>query len=134
MFEPASFVRVVVFGIVFAGIEYRYVNRREADWTTKTEGFIERPAFWVISPYQAYLLLPLFITAAFALPLSAWAANTFLLAVLEDVAYFVWRGKSVMAGEWTTTLFGSFRLGRFVIPAWWPVDLLVAAALYLVPL
>lgn len=134
MFDPASFVRVVVFGIVYAGIEYRYVNRREADWTKKTEGFFEKPVFWVISPYHMYLLLPLFITAAFALPLTAWAANTFLLAVAEDIAYFAWRGKSVMSGEWTTTLFGSFRLGRFVIPVWWPLDLIVAAALYLVPL
>jgi hypothetical protein len=134
LFEPASFVRAVVFGIIYAGIEYRYVNRSEADWTKKTEGFFEKPVFWVIPPYQLYLLLPLFITAAFALPLTAWAANTFLIAVVEDIAYFAWRGKSVMSGEWTTTLFGSFRLGRFVIPVWWPLDLIVAAALYLIPL
>ena len=134
MFEPASFVRVIVFGIVYAGIEYRYVNRREADWTKKAEGFLEKPVFWVISPYHLYLLLPLFISVAFALPLTAWVANTFLLAVVEDVAYFAWRGKPVMPGEWTTKLFGSFRLGRFVIPVWWLPELLVVLALYLVPL
>jgi hypothetical protein len=39
-----------------------------------------------------------------------------------------------MPGEWTTTLFGSFRLGRFVIPVWWLPELLVVLALYLVPL
>ncbi len=133
MFDPASFIRAAVFAIIFAGIEYRYINRREADWTKKVEGFFEKPAFWVISPYQAYLLLPLFITAAFTLPVTAWAANTFLVAVLEDIAYFGWRGKAVMPGEWTTTLFGSFRLGRFVIPTWWPLDLLIAAGLYLLP-
>ena len=134
MFEAASFVRVIVFGIIYAGIEYRYVNRREADWTKKTEWFLEKPVFWVISPYHLYLLLPLFVSAAFTLPLTAWAANTFLLAVVEDIAYFVWKGKPVMPGEWTTTLFGSLRLGRFVIPVWWLPELLVVLALYLVPL
>jgi len=78
-------------------------------------------------------LLPVFIAVAFTLPITAWAANTFLMAVVEDVAYFGWRGRSVIAGEWTTTLFGSFKLGRFVIPAWWPLGFLIALALYLVP-
>lgn len=133
MFDPASFVRAAVFAVIFAGIEYRYINRGEAEWTRKVEGFFEKPAFWVISPYQAYLLLPLFITAAYTFPITAWAANTFLVAVLEDLAYFVWRGRIVMTGEWTTTLFGSFRVGRFVIPIWWPLDLLVAAGLYALP-
>jgi hypothetical protein len=82
LFEAASFVRIIVFGVIYAGIEYRYVNRREADWTRKTEGFLEKPVFWVISPYHLYLLLPLFVSAAFTLPLTAWAANTFLLAVV----------------------------------------------------
>ncbi|MDA4124386.1 MAG: hypothetical protein OK438_02895 [Thaumarchaeota archaeon] len=130
MFDGVSFVRAVVFAVIFAGIEYRYINRAEAEWTKKVEGFFEKPAFWVISPYQAYLLLPLFITAAFTFSITAWAGNTFLVAVLEDMVYFAWRGKMVMEGEWTTTLFGSFRIGRFVIPTWWPLDLLVAAGLY----
>ena len=88
----------------------------------------------MITPYHAFFLLPLFILAAFALPVTAWADNTFLLAVAEDVAYFAWRGKAVRKGEWTTTLFGSFKVGRLVIPIWWPLDMLVAAALYAVPL
>ncbi len=134
MFDPASFIRATVFAVIYAGIEYRYVNRSEAGWTRQVEGFYEKPAFWVISPYHAYLLLPLFIVAAFALPITAWAANTFLVAVVEDIAYFAWRGKAVMAGEWTTTLFGSFKLGGFVIPVWWPLDLLIALVLYLLPL
>jgi len=134
LFDLPSFARAVAFGVVYAGIEYRYVNRRESDWTHRIEGFYEKPAFWVISPYQAYLLLPLFVIASFTVPLTAWAANTFVVAVVEDAAYFVWRGKGVMKGEWTTTLFGSFRLGRFVVPAWWPMGVLVAAALYLAPL
>ena len=133
MFEPASFIRTVAFAVVYAGIEYRYVNRREAAWTNEAPGFYEKPVFWVISPYQFYLLLPLFIVAGLALPITAWAANTFLLAVLEDMVYFVWRGKAVVAGEWTTTLFGSIKVGRLVIPVWWPVDLVVALALYFAP-
>lgn len=134
MFDSASFVRATAFAIIYAAIEYKYVNRSEADWTKQVEGFQEKPAFWVIWPYHAYLLLPLFIVAAFTFPVTAWAANTFLVAVLEDIAYFAWRGKAVVAGEWTTTLFGSFKLGRFVIPVWWPLDLLIALVLYLVPL
>ncbi len=133
MFDSDSFARVAAFAIIFAGIEYRYINRAEADWTRKVDGFFEKPVFWVISPYHAYLLLPLFITAAFTLPVTAWAANTFVLAVIEDIAYFVWRGKAVRAGEWTTTLFGSFKVGRLVVPTWWPLDLLLAAGLYLLP-
>jgi hypothetical protein len=133
LFDPASFVRAAVFAAIFAGIEYRYINRAEAEWTKKVEGFFEKPVFWVISPYHVYLLLPLFITAAFTFSITAWAANTFLVAVLEDVVYFVWRGRMVMAGEWTTTLFGSFRIGKFVIPTWWPLDLVVAIGLYVLP-
>lgn len=133
MLEPESFVRSIAFAIIYAGIEYRYVNRSESGWTKQIEGFYEKPAFWVISPYQAYLLLPLFVAAAFSLSVMAWAANTFLIAVLEDIAYFGWRGKSVVAGEWTTTLFGSFSVGKWVIPVWWPMDLLVILVLYLIP-
>jgi hypothetical protein len=133
LFDWVSFVRILAFGIVFGGIEYRYVNRREAEWTKKTEGFNEKPVFWVITPYHLYLVLPLFIAASFTLSVTAWAANIFLLAVVEDMAYFVWKGKGVTKGEWTTTLFGSFSVGGFVVPVWWPVDLLVAALLYWVP-
>ncbi len=133
MFEIESFLRCLIFAGLYAGIEYRYVNRREEEWTKGVEGFYEKPGFWVISPYHAFLLLPLFIAVAFTFPITAWAANTFLIAVVEDIAYFVWRGKSVMSGEWTTTLFGSFKLGRLVIPIWWPLDLLIAMALFLVP-
>jgi hypothetical protein len=133
LFDTASFVRVLAFGIIFAGIEYRYVNRREAEWTKKTEGFYEKPAFWVIAPYHVLLLLPLFIVASFTFPITAWAGNTFFLAVLEDIAYFAWRGKGVAKGEWTTTLFGSFSIGGLVVPLWWPLDLLIAAFLYWIP-
>ena len=134
MFDAESFLRVAVFAIIYAGVEYRYVNRYEREWTKTAEDFSEKPVFWVILPYHLFFLLPLFIVAAFALPITAWAGNTFFLAVAEDIAYFVWRGKAVAKGEWTTTLFGSFKVGRFVVPVWWPLDLLVAAALYAVPL
>ncbi len=134
MFDPASFLRVVAFAIIFAGIEYRYVNRYERDYTKTAEGFVEKPVFSVFAPYHVYLLLPLFAVASFVLPLSAWIANGLLLAVLEDVAYFGWRGRMVAKGEWTTTILGSFSLGRVEVPNWWPVDILVAAVLYLVPL
>lgn len=133
MFDLVSFIRVLAFGIIFAGIEYRYVNRREAEWTKKTESFYEKPVFWVISPYHFFLLLPLFIAASFTLSITAWAGNTFLLAVGEDMVYFVWKGKGVVKGEWTTTLFGSFSIGGFVVPVWWPLDLALAAFLYWVP-
>ena len=133
MFDPASFLRVLAFGIIFAGIEYRYVNKREEGWTATGEGFLEKPAFWVITPYHAFFLLPLFIVSAFTLPITAWAGNTFVLAVIEDIVYFVWRGRRVAKADWTTTLFGSFSIGRYVIPNWWPLDTLVAAALFLVP-
>ncbi len=134
MFEAASFLRVVAFAVIYAGIEYRYVNRYEREYTKTAEGFVEKPAFGVFAPYHVYLLLPLFVVVSFALPLSAWAANGLVLAVLEDIAYFVWRGKGVAKGEWTTTIIGSFRVGRFEIPNWWPLDIFVAAALYLLPL
>lgn len=134
MFDAVSFVRVLAFAIIFAGIEYRYVNRREEDWTKTTQSFNEKPVFWVISPYHAFLLLPLFIVASFSWSITAWAGNTFFLAVAEDVAYFVWKGKPVAKGEWTTTLFGSLNIGKYVIPVWWPLDLLVAVFLYWLPL
>ena len=132
MFDLASFVRIVAFGIIYAGIEYRYVNRYEAEWTKTAEGFNERPVFCDIMPYHFFFLLPLFIVASFSVDITAWAGNTFLLAVVEDVFYFVWRGRSVRKGEWTTTLFGSIGSGRLVIPLWWPIDIAVAVILYLI--
>lgn len=134
MFDLASLARSFAFAVVYAGIEYRYVNRREEEWTKQVQGFHEKYLFWVVSPYHAFLLLPLFLAVGFTLPISAWAGNVFLIAVVEDVAYFAWRGKGVQRGEWTTTLFGSFRIGRLEIPVWWPLDLFVAGALYWLPL
>lgn len=133
MFDLLSLIRVLAFGIVFAGIEYRYVNRFEREWTKTAEGFVEKPVFWVISPYHLYLLLPLFIIVSFSSSISAWAGNTFLLAVVEDIVYFGWRGKMVVKGDWTTTLMGGFDAGGFVVPYWWPLDIAIAAGLYLLP-
>lgn len=133
MFELWSLIRSLAFAVVYGGIEYRYINRNEAAWTKDVKDFYEKPAFWKVSPYQAYLLLPLFISVAFVMPVTAWAANTYLIAVAEDIAYFVWRGKMVMPGEWTTTLFSSVTIRGFVIPLWWPLDLLIILALYALP-
>ncbi len=134
MFDAASFLRVVAFAAIYAGIEYRYVNRYERDYTKSAEGFVEKPVFGVFAPYHVYLLLPLFALVSFAPSFFTWVANGLVLAVLEDVAYFVWRGKRVAKGEWTTRIIGSFSVGRLEVPVWWPLDLLAAAALYLVPL
>ncbi|QQG48056.1 MAG: hypothetical protein HY247_04635 [archaeon] len=133
MFDPVSFVRILAFAVVYAGVEYRYVNRSEAEWTKKVKEFPEKPVFWVIAPYHLYLLLPLFVIVSFTSSITAWAGNTFLLAVFEDIAYFGWRGRSVIEGEWTTTLFGSFRIGRWIVPIWWPLDAMIAAGLYFAP-
>ncbi len=134
MFDPASFVRVVAFGLVYAGIEYRYVNRHERGWTKSQEEFLEKPVFWVITPYHFYLLLPLFLVVSYAPSITAWAGNAFLLAVLEDATYFAWRGSAVNKEDWTTTLVGSFRVGGFEVPLWWPLDLVLALALFWAPL
>lgn len=133
MFDPGSFVRVVVFGIIYAGIEYRYVNRYEAEWTKSAPGFKEKPVFWVISPYHFYLLLPLFVAASYSPSLTAWAGNAFFLAVIEDAVYFIWKRRPVAKEDWTTTLMGSFRVGPIEVPIWWPLDTLVAAALFWLP-
>ena len=133
MFDAASFLRVVAFALVYAGIEYRYVNRYELEWTKTAEGFVEKPALHVFAPYHVYLLFPLFAFAAFAWPFTTWVANGLILAVLEDAAYFWWRGRWVAKGEWTTTIVGSFSAGAREIPAWWPLDILAAAVLFLVP-
>ncbi len=133
MFDPGSFIRVFVFAIIYAGIEYRYVNNYEKEGGIGAQGFTGKPVFWVITPYHLYLLLPLFIVVSFAPTLAAWAGNTFFLAVFEDIVYFVWRGKAVTKADWTTTLFGSVRISGFVIPVWWPLDGLVALALFVLP-
>jgi hypothetical protein len=119
--------------VFYAGLGYRYASRRGKEWTTKAGGFFERPAFWKISPYQAYLLFPIFAIAGYAMPLKAWAGNTLLIIALEDIAC-VWRGSWVRAGEWTTTLFGSVGVGGGLVPAWWIPSVLLVLALYWVPL
>jgi hypothetical protein len=133
LFDPVSFARVAVFGVIYAGIEYRYVNRHEAGWTKEAEGFNEKFVFWVISPYHLLFLLPLFIAASFTFSITGWAGNTFFLAVLEDVVYFFWRGRFVTKADWTTTVLGSVGVGRHEIPLWWPLDIAIAAALYWAP-
>jgi hypothetical protein len=133
LFDPGSFVRVVVFAVFFAGIEYRYVNRYEREPLQAGGVFSEKPVFWVVTPYHLYLLLPLFAVASFTPSISAWAGNTFMLAVAEDLFYFVWRRRWVTRGDWTTMLLGSVRLGRVELPMWWPLDTLVAAALFAAP-
>jgi hypothetical protein len=133
LLDFSSFVRSFAFAVIYAGIEYRYVNRREEKWTGEVQGFFEKPAVWVISPYQLYLLLPLFVVAGFATSLTSWIGNVFLIAIVEDAAYFAWRGRMVMPGEWTTTLFGSYKVGRFAIPVWWAQDLLIVAVAYALP-
>jgi hypothetical protein len=121
LLDPASFARVLAFAVVFGGIEYRYVNKYEKGWTATTPPLFEKYLFWVITPYHAYFLFPLFAIASFALPVTAWAGNFFALLLVEDMAYFAWRRKRVARGEWTTTLIGSFSIGGYVIPAWWPL-------------
>lgn len=133
MFDPASFVKAAAFAAIYAGIEARYVNRMDAEWTRKMEGFFEKPAVWKVSPYQLYLLFPLFVVAASAPSAGAWAGNVLLIMLLEDALYFVWRRRWVEKGEWTTTLMGSFSVGGRTVPVWWIPAALGAAALYLLP-
>ncbi len=130
MFEAASFVRVAAFGVVYAGIEYRYVNRYERELVAAAGGEVEKPVFWVMLPYHLYLLLPLFVIVSYSPSLTAWAGNLFFLAALEDMAYFAWRRTPVSKRDWTTRLMGSFRVGPMEIPFWWPLVAVVAAALF----
>jgi hypothetical protein len=133
LFELASFVRSTAFALFFAGIEYRYVNRRDAEWTKTSEAFLEKPALWKLMPYHLFFVLPVFVISAYDLPITVWAGNVLWIMVLEDLAYFVWRGRWVMAGEWTTTLLGGFRVGKYVVPGWWIPWIVLALVLYWVP-
>ncbi len=99
MFDSASFLRGVAFAVVYSGIEYRHVNRRELEWTRTAEGFSEEPVLHVFTPYHVYLVLPAFVVASFAFSFTACVANGLVLAVLEDAASFVWRGKRVDRGS-----------------------------------
>lgn len=134
MFDLASCLRTLVSAIVFAGIEYRYVNRREAQWTKEKEGFYESSLLSKYTPYHVFFLLPLFLAISYTGSITAWAGNVFLAALVEDLAYFAWRKKMVVPGEWTTQLFGSVRVGNTAIPVWWPLDLLIVLLMYSVTL
>jgi len=134
LFEPISFVRVLLAASVYGGIEYRYINRREAEWTKRVEEFHEKAFLAKYSPYQLFFLLPLFVVVSYTASITAWAGNVFFFALLEDIAYFTWRRRMVMKGEWTTQLFGSFQVGSVVIPVWWPLDVVIFLALYAIPL
>jgi hypothetical protein len=133
LFELVSFFRVIAAAVVYGGIELRYVNRNEADWTRKIDGFYEKPVLWKYTRYHVLFVLPLFIVISYTGQISAWAANVFLVAFVEDVAYFAWRKKMVLQDDWTAQLFGSFKLGGVVVPIWWPLDLLIALLFYSIP-
>ncbi len=126
MFDLASFARVLAFAVVYAGIEYRYLNRYEKAFPS------ERPVFGLIMPYHLFFLLPLFIITSYTPAVTAWAGNVLSLAVAEDVVYFAWRGKAVTRQDWTANLVGSFDAGGTAVPFWWIVCGLAAAALFLV--
>lgn len=130
MLETQSLIRVIVFSFIYAGIEYRYINRREEEWTGKIEGFYEKSIIWKFSPYHIFLLFPLFITVSFAQPISAWAGNVFLVALVEDLSYFIWRGRFVKRGEWTTQILGSIDFGKYALPLWWPLALIICLLLF----
>jgi hypothetical protein len=135
LLDPVSLIRSLAFAIIYGGIEYRYVNRREEG--DRPAGspyeFFEKPVFGHFAPYHVFMLFPLFVTAAFSLVLTAWVGNFFLIAVAEDIAYFGWRRSRVAAGEWTTRLFGSIGVGGVVVPLWWLFSFVLVALLYLVP-
>lgn len=133
MFELISFFRVIAAAVIYGGIELRYVNRNEAEWTKHIDGFYEKPALWKYTRYHVFFLLPLFIILSYTGSITAWAGNVFLVALIEDVAYFAWRNKMVLQGEWTAQLFGSFKLGGVVVPVWWPLDVLTVLFFYAIP-
>lgn len=127
MFDPASFVMVAAFAVVYSAIEFRYLNRYEKDFPS------EKPVVGSVLPYHAYFLLPLFFIVSYTLPVSAWFGNLFFIVAAEDIIYFAWRGKAVTRQDWTANLVGNFKIGGAVIPAWWVPCIVAAAALYLVP-
>ncbi len=133
MLDTAALARILAFAVIYAGVEFRYINRSEADWADGKEVYREKFIFWVVRPYHLYLLLPMFIAVSYSPSLTAWAGNTFLMAVAEDMAYFAWRGKGVRSGEWTTRWFGEVKVRGLVLPLWWPVDALVAVAFFTAP-
>lgn len=134
MFDLSSFLRVLAAAVIYAGIEYRYVNRKEAQWTNQIDDFYDKPVISKYSRYHVFFLLPLFVVISYAASITAWAGNVFLVAFIEDAAYFAWRGKMVLQGEWTAQLFGSIRLGGIVVPVWWPLDVLIVLIVYSIPL
>lgn len=134
MFDLLSFFKVIVVAVIYAGIEYRYINRKEAPWTQQIDGFYEKPIFGKYTPYHVFFVLPLFIAISYTGSITAWTGNVFLVAFVEDVAYFAWRGKMVLEGEWTAQLFGSFKLGGVVVPVWWLLDLVIVLFFYAIPL
>lgn len=128
MFDPASFARVAAFAVVYAGIEYRYLNRYEREFPQ------EKPVLGTILPYHAYFLLPVFVIVSYTLPITEWVGNVSFLAVAEDAIYFAWRGRPVTREDWTANILGSFKIGRAVIPIWWIPCVLAAAGLYVASL
>jgi hypothetical protein len=133
LFDLVSFLRILVFSVIYGGIEYKYVNREEAEWTKKIPGFYEKPLWQKYTPYHVLFLLPLFVVVSFTFSLSAWFANVVFAALAEDIFYFVWRKRWVRKGEWTAKLFGSFTLGKYAFPLWWFLAAVIITALYLLP-
>ncbi len=128
MFGPVSFARVLAFAVVYAGIEYRYLNRYEKEFPQ------EKPVLGTILPYHTYFLLPVFVIVSYSASITAWAGNVFFLTVAEDAIYFAWRGRPVTQADWTSNILGNFKVGRAVIPVWWIPCIVAAAGLYLVSL
>jgi hypothetical protein len=133
LFELLAFIRSAAFAVIFGGIEYRYVNYREEGWTTDGWNFKEKPVFGQYTPYHVFFVMPLFIAVGFTLPLTAWIGDALLIALVEDISYFAWRGRWVEKGEWTTKLYGSIGIGRRAIPLWWLAFFFLVSLFYLAP-
>ncbi|HXW37249.1 MAG TPA: hypothetical protein VEJ36_05040 [Nitrososphaerales archaeon] len=133
MFDFYSALRIGGFAVLFSGFEYFVVNRREANGSSAPSVLGAKPIFMEFYPYHLLFVLPVFIVVSYSASISAWAANVFLLALVEDALYFAWRGRWIVRGDWTAQTFGSFSVGGRVIPNWYPFALLAAAGLYAAP-
>jgi len=106
----------VIVAVFYGFLEWRYINNEEKN-PAETNALNERSVINYLRPYHFFMAL-LFALISYSPDWFEWVVGFLLMILVEDIAYFLMRGRWIREGEWTTKLMGSLKLG-IVIPNWY---------------
>lgn len=120
LLNDAKLIRVAISAlsaVLYGFLEWRYINNEEKN-PAETNALNERSVLSNIRPYHFFMAM-LFTAISYSPDWFEWVFGFLLMILIEDISYFVMRGRWIREGEWTTNLMGSVKIGGAVIPNWY---------------